>query len=60
VRTQLWRRLDILPEARANCKVHGRVRGQVLVAQEHQPLPSEPVLARFRAHGSPRAATSIS
>jgi len=24
VRTQLWRRLDILPEARANCKVHAR------------------------------------
>jgi len=24
VRTQLWRRLDMLPEARANCKVHAR------------------------------------
>jgi hypothetical protein len=24
VRTQLWRRLDILPQARANCKVHAR------------------------------------
>jgi hypothetical protein len=24
VRTQLWRRLDVLPQARANCKVHAR------------------------------------
>ncbi len=32
-----------------------RVRGRVLIAQEHQPLPAEPRLARFRASGSPRA-----
>jgi len=31
-----------------------RVRGQVLVAQEHQPLPAEPDLHRFDASGSPR------
>src|SRR6266566_6966323 len=31
-----------------------RVRGQVLVAQEHQPLPTEPDLHPFDASGSPR------
>ena len=39
---------------------HSRVRGRVLIVQEHQPLPSEQMLARFRAHCSPRATTFIS
>jgi hypothetical protein len=32
VRTQLWRRLDILPEARTNCKVHARAMLSGLLA----------------------------
>jgi hypothetical protein len=36
-----------------------RVRGRVLIAQEHQPLPAKPRLARFRASGSPRATTIL-
>jgi hypothetical protein len=30
----------------------GRVRGQILIAQEHQPLPSEPGMHDFHAPGS--------
>ena len=42
----------VVAAARAACP--RRVRGRVLVAQEHQPLPAEPDVHRFDASGSPR------
>ncbi len=36
-----------------------RVRGRVLVAQEHQPRPAEPEVHRFDASGSPRVPAPV-